>query len=447
MARNGQADSFAASNQNFMYAYNHAKPGSKLTAGILGLFLLVACQKQNAVPENNQNSGQNSGTVTAVGTPIGAKESAAIGAAGGTVSTADHRLTIEFPAGALETETTVTIQPVTNECPGAAGTAYRITPHLNLLQPATLTFHYHDTDFSGSAAPLLAVAFQNDRNVWETVRITANDTANKEISITTSHFSDWSLFRSLELVPESALLNPGETRLFQVRRYVPVSDEDELPVPEVGTFLTAAEATQQIRDWKLIGAGVLSPEGARANYTAPDAAPGVNPVINVRLKNTGKMELTLVANIRIRWEGAKWRVDGGAWKKGHSNTGVLLADGLSVLDIEADGNPAEYMTISWQHDKPLPATYSWSLTGNPLFFYDMNGFYFEHVYPLTPGVAAASPGGITITEFNTPGGYVAGTFLLEKAAKINPCPSCPPTIHRIEGSFRVKYTGAAERAK
>lgn len=416
-----------------------------MAAGILSVCLFAACKKEMTHPNNGgtNNGGNSSGDVTQVGTPTGALEEKTIGPGGGIFTTADNRLTIEFPAGALTAETSIGVQPISNFCPGAAGTAYRITPHLNLEKPAKLTFHYQEEDVAGSAAPLLGVAFQNEQQVWETAEIIANDTVAKKLTIATTHFSDWSLFRSLELVPDYAKLNFGESRLFQVRRVIPASGADELPVPVPGTFLSEQEATNEIREWKLIGAGALSPAGANATYTAPTSVPAFTPVINVRLKNApGNMELTLVANITILWEGARWRVDGGPWQKGISPTGVLTPDGTQTLWIEGEGASGESIMISWKHTMALPAAYAWALTGVPSFFYDRNGSYYEHIYPVTPGISAASPGALTITEYNaTAGGYVSGTFVLEKATNINPCAGCAPTIHTIEGAFRVKWGG------
>ncbi|MBO9682174.1 MAG: hypothetical protein J7502_05810, partial [Flavisolibacter sp.] len=294
----------------------------------------------------------------------------------------------------------------------------------------------------GSLPVLLAVAYQNEQQVWQTAKIVEKDTANKKITVSTTHFSDWSLFRSLELVPGEARLNLGESRNLFVRRVIPVSSPDELEAPTPGTFLSAQEASSEIRDWRLIGVGTLTPQGAKAVYTAPSSVPDWTPVVNVRLKNApGNMELTLVCNITILWEGARWRVDGGPWITGRS-PGAVLVSGVNSIRIHADKNATETILIDWKHNSSLPADYPWNLNGFPTFTYTVNGPYYLHIYPVSPNVGAPSPGSLKITEYDArPGGYVAGTFTLDKAAKYNTCPTCGASLHKIEGSFRVKWAG------
>src|SRR4051812_2234058 len=54
---------------------------------------------------------------TEKGTSLGAKLTKTLGAAGGTIVSADGRLTITFPAGALATDTEIGIEPITNKAP------------------------------------------------------------------------------------------------------------------------------------------------------------------------------------------------------------------------------------------------------------------------------------------------------------------------------------------
>jgi hypothetical protein len=65
---------------------------------------------------------------TAVGTPDGAPTTETIGAAGGSIASSDGALTMNIPAGALASDTDITIQPVTNTAWGGIGTGYQFTP-------------------------------------------------------------------------------------------------------------------------------------------------------------------------------------------------------------------------------------------------------------------------------------------------------------------------------
>jgi hypothetical protein len=73
--------------------------------------------------------------IAATGTATGTAVTKLIGMAGGTFVSADGRLTIDFPTGALDHDEMISIQPIGNTATGAAGVAYRITPHLNFTAP------------------------------------------------------------------------------------------------------------------------------------------------------------------------------------------------------------------------------------------------------------------------------------------------------------------------
>ncbi len=90
--------------------------------------------------------------------------SAHIGAAGGTITSADGRLTLQVPAGALPTETTITIDVVTvsaNDVPGTtAGAAYELGPDgTQFATPVTVLWLLPDADAQGRRGlPFLTVS-------------------------------------------------------------------------------------------------------------------------------------------------------------------------------------------------------------------------------------------------------------------------------------------------
>jgi len=141
---------------------------------------------------------------TAVGVPTGSATSATIGAAGGSVSMPDGKIALTIPAGALASDTVISIQPLTNLAHGKIGAAYRLTPEgQTFLTPITLTFSYTDDDLLGTAAEVLGVAFQTADGYWQWAGDATIDTTAKTVSIVSSHFSGWSLVTGAQIYPAS----------------------------------------------------------------------------------------------------------------------------------------------------------------------------------------------------------------------------------------------------
>src|SRR5688500_17752596 len=84
---------------------------------------------------------------TGKGVTDGEPVSEKIGINGGRLISSDKKVEIIIPAGALSSETMISIQPVTNLCKSGIGKTYRFEPSgLKFLVPATLVFHYTDED-------------------------------------------------------------------------------------------------------------------------------------------------------------------------------------------------------------------------------------------------------------------------------------------------------------
>src|SRR5213076_3313354 len=96
----------------------------------LATAVLLSCSAPGGYPQPS-----------AFGTPSGSSKHLLIGAAGGTMISADGVLTLSIPAGAVAADTDFTITPITNTAPGGQGGAYRVRPDgLLLLAPATVAF-------------------------------------------------------------------------------------------------------------------------------------------------------------------------------------------------------------------------------------------------------------------------------------------------------------------
>lgn len=116
-----------------------------------------------------------------------------IGASGGTLSTADGALVIQVPAGALTSDVTLTAAPITASASRAVGQTWRIEPEgTTFATPVTITFKYTDAMLKGKPPENLKIAYQSAGASWTSLTPTLDKTA-KTVSVTSSHFSDWSM--------------------------------------------------------------------------------------------------------------------------------------------------------------------------------------------------------------------------------------------------------------
>jgi len=178
---------------------------------LLLIFCVYSCKKSNSVSSNNgNNNGQPK--PTAVGTATGAKTSKLIPKSGGSITSDDGLLELVFPDGALASDDTITIQPITNNCPGGTGTAYRLGPEGHKFdQAVTLKFHYNDSVLKSTQSQFMLIATQDSSGIWLVIDSVSNDTAQHVLSGKIHHFSDWTEVNEVAITPASATLKKGES--------------------------------------------------------------------------------------------------------------------------------------------------------------------------------------------------------------------------------------------
>jgi hypothetical protein len=247
---------------------------------------------------------------TPVGEPTGgASASAIIGAAGGTLVSADERIVVRVPAGALSTPTTVTVQPIRNHARGGTGVAYRLAPHgVVFAKPVRLSFRYTSEDGAGTSPQLLRVAHQDADRRWRMFRNAEIDTVARTVDVETTHFSDWSLVATVQLLPANARIAVGESLQLAVK---------DCKLPEIpGTDL--APLVYECRDghsalltgeWYVNGEethetdGVITPSATafgRATYRAPEILPRGNPVaVSVEYTTLSRARELLVSHVEV----------------------------------------------------------------------------------------------------------------------------------------------------
>jgi hypothetical protein len=304
-------------------------------------------------PGGNNGGNDPDPTTTPVGTPNGAVATQSIGAAGGTLTSTDGTVTITVPAGALATPTDITIQPVTPQSPGAVGTAYRLGPEgVTFTTPVTLSFHYADDQILRSAPELLWVASQDAAGAWRFSDEVVLDKTARTVTVTTTHFSDWTLLEGWQIRPEYAEVDPGARVALQVKNCLARADDVVYaydcdgadPDPDLVALPGGGRIDVDPTSWQVNGDaggsatyGFIEGTDAGGEYIAPSDAPDDrNPVaVSVRLKTArGTTVAVLNANIRVKTAGATYHAVGG-FTRTYLPIAVLVgADITDKLDFD-----------------------------------------------------------------------------------------------------------------
>ena len=254
---------------------------------------------------------------TSVGVPMSLPQTLVIGPAGGSLSSADGKLTVEIPAGALSKDETVGIQEISNEAHGKVGKAFRLTPEgVTFAQPVKLHYRYSDEEVKGTVPELLSVAYQDQEGFWHVYKEPTLNRGTQTISVETRHFSDWSPVTGAQLLPHTTSVLVDKTVDLRVVRCEVVNEEDDGSEAVVTSILALCESSPltslNAKGWAVNGvAGGSSSVGTivanaeattgLAVYKAPGQAPAANPV-SVSVQYTEHFETTqylLTSNIVV----------------------------------------------------------------------------------------------------------------------------------------------------
>lgn len=255
---------------------------------MLGIITMHACKKSSNGPGTHIPSEP---IISAKGAPQGTAAHKTIGPAGGSLSSADGLVTIAVPAGAVTANTQFGIQPVENTLTGnSAVLNYRLTPEGTIFpKPVKVTFRYDQPGLAGAAENGLYAAYQTATGTWKAVPSALNKQA-KTVNIATTHFSDWSIVASLNLVPGKKELVAMEETHFKIEGILPVEEDDYLLAPLSKRELDGW--VQNVRNWRLIaGPGSLSDitnEPLVKVFHAPETI-SATQVAEVQVELTGNM--------------------------------------------------------------------------------------------------------------------------------------------------------------
>ena len=175
------------------------------------LSLLSGCVKTS--PDTNDPDPATTDPITtAPGTAVGEATRKKIGKDGGSLVSADGNVELIFPEGALDSETEIVIQAVTNNLPNGINNAYSFEPgNVKFLKALTVKFHYSDKDAAATLPDLMGIAFQDSIGGWWRINSFTNDPVKKKISAPIWHFSNWAAFDMMLLIPTSASLAVNKT--------------------------------------------------------------------------------------------------------------------------------------------------------------------------------------------------------------------------------------------
>ena len=241
--------------------------------------------------------------ITAPGKAVGPGSEKLMPMTGGTLQSADGRISIEVPSGALPASQKITIQSISNETPGGKGLAYRLGPDGQVFNaPVKITFKFSKSDIAGSEVAALRVAYQDKEGRWNSIKNVVRNEASQTVTVETKHFSDWSMLAGWQLIPPVATVGAGKAvDLTVVACNSKGTGSDELAelvytcVPDPEFF--------KVEDWNVNGISggsvatgqVASSSAGTARYSAPNSPPSTNPVSveAVARDNSGRKTLLL----------------------------------------------------------------------------------------------------------------------------------------------------------
>jgi hypothetical protein len=224
------------------------------------------------------------------GKPDGTPASKEMGAAGGQITSADGKVELIFPAGALAKTTLISIQPVANLDVQGSGKGYRFEPSgIEFKKQVQMIFHY--TDEQAEVCPPDAMAFASQdhegrRSYFEYDDI---DTVSKSIKCFIQHFSEYSLYNQMMLRADTYMLSADDTTIVEIVDTSRISTEGI----NIGDFEYASIRRRDASHWYVNDKengdkyfGTIDPvrvpigkhDATNANYVAPHYLPAKNPV-------------------------------------------------------------------------------------------------------------------------------------------------------------------------
>lgn len=380
-----------------------------------------------------------------------------IGAAGGTISTADGKLNVKIPAGAVTANTDFTITPVSSTLPESEGNSFRLGPeNVKFNQPVEISFKYNEQDIEGSAEELLYMAYQDAEGYWIGLEGTTIDKANKTLKVNSTHFSDWRFYRSFYIKTDSIELGENESttvHLVVVDREDIKKDSDPDITLSPTRLVAPADykAQENVTGWKVIGQGQIeaSAQKHEAKYTAPSTINGLTKTqVEVSLKNVVNKkypdragtsgQVFVRQTIYLAGSAFNLYINGNKIDAPYST--IIVSPGNVVIRAAASEDSDKSIDLTIRGNGK--GTYAYGLNAGTAqirsSFIGIKPGHISSRVDCTSGQIKYSDGGITITEFGTVGGIVSGTFTGFLWWPDYSTPGvCKHSLQEIRGDFKV----------
>ena len=172
--------------------------------------------------KNAKPSVQNSGQEAKKASDIGKKTTKIIGPEGGEIKSANGKITLKFPTGAVAKKTEISIEEIGNDLETGSGNAFQLLPEgIEFIEPVTLILKYTDEEIEGSKEEDLFITTRGKNNELLISLLSDVDTIANTITTEINHFSKWGMCTRLKvkLVPEEKTLNKGQTVDMEVQRW------------------------------------------------------------------------------------------------------------------------------------------------------------------------------------------------------------------------------------
>jgi hypothetical protein len=389
-----------------------------LLFGLL-MFLTISCNEHTAVLPDE------SSVVTPLKRPVGVSTgpivSKIIGPAGGSLQSADGKITIDIPQGAFTTNTTVGIEPVTNTNIAGIGQAYRLTPHGEVFaKQLKITYSWASDADSVGLLQTLGLSYQAQDGVWRFVGADTYDSQTKTVSFKTTHFSDWALMNRISLSPYHSSLETGEKQTIKAmifteadmdNLFVPLVNDPDGPYFEpgypVGTPVPLP--SKFIGSWKMTGPGSLTKLNSNhvMEYRAPNAVNGTDEAtVTLTLKAPVAGSFVLVSRISIMGDGWIELSINGANPVRFAASPVVKMGARYILSNPEDEGGGQFL-LTWKGELGSHA-YDLAADGTRFHFLPPGTGYNSCYIPGPDSPLVPSGGSVKVTKLSD--GIAEGTF-------------------------------------
>lgn len=330
-------------------AWSTSAPGVA-TVSSSGLVSAVAVGSTTITATSEGQVGQASITV---------RDGGFIGPAGGTVTAADGKVTVQVPASALTTPTAITVAPVVSPQPDPKlipGTAYDFGPAgVSFAQPVTLRIRYDATALSGANPAQLRV-HKLVGTTWTLLGGSSVDVATRTVTGQTSGFS---IYAVLEVVS-----TPGPQNLEVHQINVGWGSAVLVRGPDGSTVLLEAgntgKGTAHVVPY-LQGIGIQPSQGLDytiAGHQHCDHVGGLDEVIqagyNVKRKNffNGSVNSNSCTD---QWQAASATTTAGIHAVPAPGTVIALGNGASLTFLAVNGSliGGGHVAVSDENDRSI----------------------------------------------------------------------------------------------